>query len=292
MLPYDPRKSPPRPPTGTPPGPILLCALPAPPAPRRHILSLAPPCGHSQAGSMPPLPATLLLSSPTKTKAISFPFKRLRTLLRKHRDATRSHWSLAAIFFRISTYGQSPRFSRNRPKSSSRNLFRISTYKKSRCNPFRIRTYEKTGGRGNHMLTTTGSTGFSLCSDDYGPQSRATIAIGVRPRVPGGHRSLPPYLSRHYFHSSHQFFQFSPTLFRFDAPSTPAIRLLTHGQPLYALGFVPQSSFIFRGDSCPPNCVIFSRSLMTSSSNSTSKPRKSATSASPSAKSRKNVSNI
>jgi hypothetical protein len=47
--------------------------------------------------------------------------------------------------FRMNTYRRTPRFSRNRPKSSARKSPRINTYRLRVCNPFRFRTYKKQG---------------------------------------------------------------------------------------------------------------------------------------------------
>jgi hypothetical protein len=52
---------------------------------------------------------------------------------------------LPSISFRIRTYSQTPRFTVFRPKLSSRNPFRIRTYKNCICKLFRIRTYKKAG---------------------------------------------------------------------------------------------------------------------------------------------------
>ena len=139
----------------------------------------------------------------------------------------------ATIFFRIRTYRRTPRFTVFWPKLPVRKLSRINTYKKSRCNPFRSNTYKKQGGGGVIVLA-----------------------------------SLPSSIDRQLLRRSfHQRFRFVPTLFRFDASPTHAIILPIHGEPLYLSGFVPNPSVIFRGDSCPPNCVIFSLCPTTSSSN-------------------------
>ena|SRR5882724_2547562 len=135
--------------------------------------------------------------------------------------------------FRIRTYRRTPRFTVFWPKLPVRKLSRINTYKKSRCNPFRSNTYKKQGGGGVIVLA-----------------------------------SLPSSIDRQLLRRSfHQRFRFVPTLFRFDASPTHAIILPIHGEPLYLSGFVPNPSVIFRGDSCPPNCVIFSLCPTTSSSN-------------------------
>jgi len=123
-----------------------------------------------------------------------------------------------------------PEISRNRPHATPAES---TLTRNSRCNPFRSNTYKKQGGGGVIVLA-----------------------------------SLPSSIDRQLVRRSlHQRFRFVPTLFRFDASPTHAIILPIHGEPLYLSGFVPNPSVIFRGDSCPPNCVIFSLCPTTSSSN-------------------------
>ena len=189
--------------------------------PRRHILSLPPPCDDRQVRVDASPPRPLLCVSVPPRRRLSLSFSNRCVLFCENTGmppGASRRWSLAAIFFRIRTYRRSPRFSRYRPKPSSHNFFRI-------------RTYEKTGGRGDLMLTTTGNTGFRLCSHDYSSKSR------TRSRYPSEAApfvtSLSPYVTTSstpigFFNSSQHFFDL--TLLRPPRYAYPL--MVSHCTPL------------------------------------------------------------
>jgi hypothetical protein len=97
-----------------------------------------------------------------KSEAHLLLFQSFARSLQKHRGCRQQrsfepfNFELLNLFtaksIRIRTCGRSPRFTRNQPKSSARNSFRIRTYTIPCCKFFRVRTYEKTRGGGRHYV--------------------------------------------------------------------------------------------------------------------------------------------
>jgi hypothetical protein len=115
-------------------------------------------CTLLQKSGAHPLTFQLLprsLQKPQVSPKASFKFRRFCPL---HGSWNTLHASRLLNSFIRNTYSRSPRFSRNQPKSSSRNPFRCNTYRLRACNSFIRNTYKKQGVGGAAYLIFSNTT--------------------------------------------------------------------------------------------------------------------------------------